>query len=161
MSRLFVGVPITDEIKEKILPLMNELQGVRAVPPENLHFTLKFLGEADPEEVKRKLSSLICKKFTIKLQKVGSFPRVIWIGGSKELIPLMREVNQLLDHIRKNDYKEDIPHLTIARGSSPEFVNKHKDDQFGEMEVDKIVLYESTLTPEGPIYKVVEEFRLS
>ena len=179
-KRLFIGVPISENVREKTIPLLNSLSEIAAdmnlVAPQNLHFTIKYLGDVDKSkvnEIKEKLNSIEQNKFTISLQNVGVFPsfdriNVIWIGAEgKEFIPLMKKVNEQLDYIRKNDHKEEIPHLTIARVKTgrnkhllQEWVKQNQDNEFGEMIVDKIVLYKSELRPEGPVYSVVGEFYL-
>ena len=113
--RLFIGVPVSEEIKEKVKPIYEKIKETGAdlnlVPLENLHFTIKFLGETDQvEEIKGKLSTIKQKSFTISLENVGVFPslermNVIWIGtNSKEIISLMKETDNLLNYIKKNDF---------------------------------------------------------
>ena len=180
MTRLFVGVPVSDEIKERIKPLFDELNEIGAdlnlVSLENLHFTIKFLGDVNEEkteEIKDKLSEVVKIFFTVKLKQVGTFPslqriNVIWIGtDSQELVSLMKEVDEKLDYIKKNDFEQEVAHLTIARVKSgknklelQEFVKKFEQEEFGEMIINKMILYESELTPAGPKYKVVKEFYL-
>lgn len=179
-KRLFVGVPLSEEIKEKIKPAVRKLRETGAVlnlvAPENLHFTLKFLGDVEEsgvEEIKEKLSLAVKgSKFTFPIKKVGYFPggervNTIWLGAeSRELRELMKKVNQALNYIRE-EKREEMPHLTLARvksGKNKEKLLKVllevKDEDFGQMIVDKIILYESELKPEGPVYRVVGEFGL-
>ncbi|MFH1276455.1 MAG: RNA 2',3'-cyclic phosphodiesterase [Candidatus Woesearchaeota archaeon] len=181
-SRLFIGIPVSTEIKENILALILQFKTIKAefsiISPENLHFTVKFLGDVEDvkiEEIKTILTKISQKQnsFKIFLSKLGAFPslekiNVIWVGGSKELLPLMKTANSSLSHIKESDYAEEVPHLTIARVKSElnkeklkEFIQKHQNDTFGEMIVDKLVLYKSNLTPEGPVYEVIEEFKLN
>ena len=180
MIRLFVGVPVSEEVKKKIKPTITELQELRAdlnlVPLENLHFTVKFLGEVDEDEIleiREMLDSIKLNKFKIKLSKIGAFPsldriNVIWIGSeSQEFISLMKEVDNKLNYIKKNDFKKGVAHLTIARVKSgknkdklQEFVKKYAESGFGEMIVDKFFLYKSTLTPSGPVYTSIAEYLL-
>lgn len=179
--RLFIGVPVSEEVKEKIRPLYEKLKGTGAdfnfVSIENLHFTIKFLGDVEEnkiEEIKEKFSELKSKSFQISLQKVGVFPsleriNVVWIGvQDSELLNLMKKSNKLFDYVRKNDHETEVAHLTIARvksGKNKEqlqrVLKEVEHDAFGKMVVDKIILYESELNPEGPIYKVVEEYSLN
>lgn len=179
MKRLFVAVPLTAEIKGQITPLREELKAsgadLKLVAVENLHFTLKFLGEVDESrisEIVEQLSSFSPKPFFLSLRGVGVFPsrekiNVIWMGiESTELIALMKEINPTLNYIRKEE-REETPHLTIARVKSgknkeqlQKLVEKYKNTLFGEMMVDKIILYESELGKEGPRYTVVQEFEL-
>jgi len=181
IKRLFIGVPVSEDVKGKVKPLLDKLNETGAdlslVQLNNLHFTIKFLGDVDEskvDEIKGKLFELVSaqKSFPISLEKVGVFPsldmiKVVWIGvRDSELTLLMKKTNQVLNYIRENEH-EEVPHLTIARVRSArnklqlkEFLLKVKDELFGEMIVDKLVLYESVLTAEGPVYKELEVFGL-
>lgn len=180
MKRLFVAIPISEEVKAKIKPALAGLQitgaDLNLVSLENIHFTLKFLGNVDEnkiKEIEEKLSALEQAHFSIKIKNVGVFPsyeriKVIWIGAeSPELIPLMKKINQELNYIRNED-QEEISHLTIARvksGKNKEALKAYlqtiQNQEFGEMVVNHFVLYESELTPADPIYQVLKEFKLS
>lgn len=182
MKRLFVAVPVSKEIKEKVRILLDSLNEVDAdlnlVSLENLHFTLKFLGgveESKINEVKDKLNSIVknTKKIRIGVGQVGVFPsldriNVIWVGCSgTKFVSLATKINSALNFVREDDHDEVIPHLTIARVKSrkgkeelQKFVNIHKNEELGSMIVDKIILYSSELTPEGPVYSVGGEFFL-
>ncbi len=180
MKRLFIGVPVAEEIKAKINPLIEELSAsgadVKLVPLGNLHLTLKFLGEVEEEkisEIIQKLSVLSQQSFSISFQAVGVFPsleriNVIWIGiQSPELLSLIKDINAALDYIRKEE-REEKPHLTLARMKSAKnketiqkLVQKYGHASFGAMLIDKFFLYESELKPEGPEYNILKEFQLS
>jgi 2'-5' RNA ligase len=177
MKRLFVAVPVSEEIKKRVKEIVDKLKetGADLKLVSDFHFTLKFLGDVSEEkidEIKEKLSSIKQDKFSIKLQKVGVFPsmeriNVVWIRGDSKLIPLMREVDEKLNYVRENEFKEDIPHLTIARVKTgrnkdklQKFIKEMDNLEFGEMIVDEFILYESELTPEGPIYKEIERWKL-
>lgn len=184
MKRLFMGIPLGESVKEQINLFSKELADTggdfRFVSPQNLHLTLSFLGDIEERKIPllvEKLSSLLAKqeKLKIKIFGVGVFPggkriNVIWLGlrngvQSKELIDFMKKINQTL--AIRNRHEEEIPHLTIARVKSgknkekiSEIVKKFAAVSFGSFVADKIILYESELTPEGPVYKVVGEFLL-
>lgn len=177
MKRLFVAVPITEEIKGRITPLREELKvsgaDLKLVALENLHFTLKFLGDVNESkipEIVEKLSLLQRKPFSLSLCGVGVFPsleriNVVWIGvESPELESLMQKINLSLNYFRKEEH-EETPHLTIARVKSgrnkeklPSLAEKYKNTLFGEMMIGRIILYESELGKEGPKYTIIQEF---
>ncbi len=181
MKRLFLGFPLAEEVAEKIKPVLEKLEqtgaDLKLVSVANLHLTVKFLGEvADEkvEEVKEKAAALAReeKPFRVKLTQVGAFPsldkiNVVWIGvESREMPGMMRKANRLLNYLRE-EARTEVPHLTIARvksGKNKEklqtVLEKAKNEDFGEMEVDRIVLYASNLTPQGPAYTFLEEFVL-
>jgi len=150
--RLFVAVDIDENLKPKILKLQEKfrLRGVKLVEPENLHFTLKFLGE-QPEkniyEIKHileKISSM--QSFEIKIAGVGAFPsekfiRVLWLGYEPQ------------------------PHLTLARVSShsneiQNMLQSVKDVEIGTMKVNSFSLKSSSLTGKGPVYSDVKRIEL-
>jgi len=172
--RLFVAVDIDENLKPKILKLQEKfrLRGVKLVEPENLHFTLKFLGE-QPEkniyEIKHileKISSM--QSFEIKIAGVGAFPsekfiRVLWLGSSG-LELLMKKVQDSLSAVRKDEY-EPQPHLTLARVSShsneiQNMLQSVKDVEIGTMKVNSFSLKSSSLTGKGPVYSDVKRIEL-
>ncbi|MBS3080654.1 RNA 2',3'-cyclic phosphodiesterase [Candidatus Pacearchaeota archaeon] len=137
---------------------------------ENLHLTLKFLGEINNEKlekVKKRLSELKFEEFTAKLDKIGIFsgktPRVLWIKLKGADI-LQREIDNVLEDLFEKE-KRFMGHITIARikyikekKELIEYLKKIKTDI--RFTVDKFYLKKSTLLPEGPIYEVIEEYPL-
>lgn len=92
---------------------------------------------------------------------------VLWVGVENPiLIELMKNIDDGLNDVRENEH-EEVPHLTIARIKSGrnkeeliDWLNKVRDKSFGPMIVDKIILYESELSSDGPKYEVLDEFLL-
>lgn len=179
--RLFVAIPISEEIKDNLALVSNELKETGAelvfVSRENLHLTVKFLGDVAEKKVEmitQRLHEVAkeCKKFSIEAKEVGVFPdmdniRVIWVGlQSEELIQLLKKVNSMLRDI-KEEQREELPHLTIARAKSElekvklaAVVKQLEHKEFGKMEVDKFVLFSSVLTHKGPVYTEVARFSI-
>jgi len=176
IMRCFVAVDLAKELKDKVVELQRRIPGdVKLVKPENLHFTLKFLGEIDGETHKR-VSEIIkdiassFRPFNIFVKGVGVFPslnyiRVVWIGG--EVLQVLQNAteNALAQMFKK---EKSVPHLTIARVRSPkgldaikEFVNANESIDIGAMRVDRIKLKNSTLMPKGPVYEDSEVYYLS
>jgi len=176
VMRVFIAVDI--ESKEALAKL-TALQGyfvesgadVKLVEPQNLHFTVKFLGEVDAEtvsKVKDILSQIEYAPIKIVYQGVGAFPslshpNVLWVGSDKEggvrLTELASRVESKLAHLRIGDRKPFVPHLTIARvrsGRNKEalikIINSNLNTVFGEDTLTKVKLKKSDLTPKGPIY---------
>lgn len=176
--RLFVAVDVSDEIREQVMPvirLLEKYRGIKAVEPENLHITLKFLGEVDEikaEKVKERLSEVKFKPFTISFSGTGFFPnenymRVIWIGvKGYEIRNLAHEVEKSLKGLGFKKDKEFVAHLTVGRVKriTPEERIKLLEElkklsgEFGSMTVTEFRLKKSTLTPKGPIYEDVAVF---
>jgi 2'-5' RNA ligase len=171
--RCFIAIDIPEEIKEKIMKIEKELEekikeSAKFVERENLHITLKFLGEIEEnkaQKIKEIINSIPFTPFKIKLKGVGVFPnekfiRVIWIGGeSKELEDIAKYLDEKLKS-EKFKSEEFIIHLTIARVKSKvnisDFLKKYQGYEFGEFEVDnvsQIKLKKSILTSKGPVYE--------
>lgn len=181
--RCFVSIDVEDpsvlaNIAKVQQTLLSVGGGLKLVERENLHLTLRFLGELPRglvEEVSRRLSGVEFETFEIELRGLGAFPsstrpRVVWIGvegGAGELEELARKINKALAGLGlPPPDKEFYPHLTIARVRSrsaaaavSRVVVEHEDLAFGKMLVDNFRLKSSVLTPKGPIYSTLMEKR--
>jgi 2'-5' RNA ligase len=181
--RCFLCIEINDsEIISKIVQFQEEFNSINAkikfVETENLHFTLKFLGEIDPSLVNDIYS--IMKKipfspFSMALESVGTFPpgrpRVVWVGISEGRDELS-SITSFLDHnLRslgfKSEKRDFTPHLTVGRvkfiGDRKSFMDilqKRKDFQFGRMNITSIQLKKSILSSKGPTYTTLEQIQV-
>lgn len=181
--RLFIAIELGKEVLEKISHIQQKLSspdyGLKLVEQENLHLTLKFLGDV-PEEQARKIESLIheslesFRPFTLSLEGLGYFGlhgriSAIWIGvkeGREEFVRLAKELDNRLAFVRKEEHGPS-PHLTIARVKSGrnaqqlmrEVVSK-SGVKVGEARVKEIKLRQSVLTPHGPLYSDMKTFQL-
>lgn len=178
--RCFLCIEIKDpEIITKIIQFQEDLKPINAkikfVETENLHFTLKFLGEIDESLIKdiySVMKKLPFSPFPMTLQNVGTFPpsqpRVVWVGiteGRNELATIISFLDQNLKSLGfKPEKREFSPHLTIGRvkfiGDKKSFMNileKRKDFQFGKMNATSILLKKSVLTQKSPIYTTLEQ----
>lgn len=170
--RAFIAIEVPHSIREKIKKIQDELpgEGLKHVEEENLHITLKFLGEIDESkarEIKNIIGSIKFSPFEVNCMGVGVFPnekyiRVVWVGVESNgiLEKLAEELNDKLEKIGFLTAKEKFTsHLTIARVKRKvdlhTFIPKHKNDFFGQFTVMEgdIKLKKSTLTPKGPIYE--------
>ncbi len=183
LMRSFIAIELNEEIKrelgslmEQLRPLAPELKWVR---PENLHITLKFLGEVKEEKIERikKIIQEMVKSFrpfTIKIKGIGQFPekrkpRVIWAGveDSEGLFSLQKEVEKLLSGLGfKEEEREFTGHITLARIKNPsgierllERLSALKEKEFGTEEVHEIALMKSELRPDGARYERIGVFR--
>jgi RNA 2',3'-cyclic 3'-phosphodiesterase len=128
--RLFVGIDIPEEVRDRISRYMQKLgqhaPGTKWVRPESLHVTLKFIGNSDKlEAITRALQPLGGSRFEIRFYGVGFFtprsPRVFWAGvdGGPELKSLAHAVEVALVPLGiEKDAREYSPHLTLAREGS-------------------------------------------
>jgi 2'-5' RNA ligase len=173
-ERLFVSVEVPHELRERIAKLAQELpqDAISPVRPDNMHLTLRFIGEV-PErmagDIGRRLRGVEFGKFTVRLRGAGVFPdedyvRVVWAGAeSPELDALAKKVIEALRGIGKEEARGFSAHLTIARVKRKidvkEFLQKHSNDEFGTFEVNEFYLMRSELKPgTPPRYTVVAAF---
>lgn len=179
--RSFIAVEISDKARSEITKMLNTFNqqdsGVRWIKQDNLHITLIFLGEVSQEfleKVEKELSQVTQtqKQFVMSLKNIGAFPsqhspRIIWIGvdkGSDELIDLQSSIEVGLTKIGyKPETRKFHPHLTIGRVkfrfNDPKiFETSYQSEAFV---VKSVVLFKSTLMPQGPIYEKIKEFNLS
>jgi len=171
--RVFIAIDIPENIRKEIMAIQNNLPEFsgRKTEPENLHLTLKFLGEIDEEkleDVKKKLSEIKFRKFQAEISEIGvftpSFLKIIWVklSGCDEI---MKEVDKKLEGLFKKEARF-MSHLTIARVKKVEdrrrFLDELRKIRFKNLRflVNSIKLKKSTLTPEKPIYEDVLEVKL-
>lgn len=173
--RCFVGVDLPDSIKEEIYNKLRELQkkytDFKWVPRENLHITLKFLGEIEEKlgaELRKNLQliSKEIKPFKLKIHGFGGFPslrspRVLWIGVEDKEDQL-KKIHLRIEEISrkfgiKGENRDFSPHLTVARIKT--FIDL-RGENFPKIEkefwVSSFTFFESILKPEGAMYKVIE-----
>ncbi len=177
MVRAFICVEINNsDIIQKIENTNNELRilGIRSVKSEQLHLTLKFLGDTSEHQlkgIKEILSEIEFSSFNCILKGLGCFPnlnyiKVIWIGitgGKVQLIDLAKILEEKMAILgfprEKRSYS---PHLTLARVKTlkkedrekvKRLILKNSEENFGSQSIDRVLLKKSTLTPKGPIYE--------
>ncbi len=177
--RAFVAVDIPERVKARIEPILAELKrldkAVRPVKAENLHFTVKFLGNV-PVSMVQEISSVLdeCRPllgFDVVVRGLGAFPnrrrpRVVWLGCEDEkqkMEVLLRQTDQKLSKLGFKKERSYVPHLTLARlkgrpapglGS---FLEGMQEVEVGSFRVSTLRLKRSTLTPQGPIYSDLYE----
>ncbi|MCD6492970.1 MAG: RNA 2',3'-cyclic phosphodiesterase [Archaeoglobaceae archaeon] len=178
--RLFVAVDLENEVREKIYELskaLSSIRGIKTVEKENLHITLKFLGEVSDvkaERIKSQLESIEAEKFKAHFYNIGFFPpkgkiRVIWVGveeGKENFKDLALKVENSLKKLGFKKDKEFVAHATVARVKKP--INRDEliqvlesfENDFGWLNVDKFKLKQSILTQKGPIYKDIRVYDL-
>lgn len=156
-----MAIELPKHVKDQVEEFKKWVRGrVKFVEKENLHLTLRFLGEVDPNQVIKALEDVEFEPFTVKLEGVGFFPnekfvRVVWIGVGKG----SEEIERLHEEVEKRLGKDErfVPHVTVARAKGRVEVLK-KEFSSDEFEVGSFSLFKSTLTPKGPIYEVIASF---
>ena len=161
MARLFVAVWPPDAVVEHVRSLRRKDQrGIRFVPPENWHMTLRFLGESDEREVVDALDGFDRGDPSPPVARLG--PAVDVMGGRALVIPvtgldeLARAVERATKHLGEPPRKRFVGHLTLARcargARMPEVLGAPFADEFP---VAEIALVQSRLEPTGARYETV------
>ncbi|MFQ5907007.1 MAG: RNA 2',3'-cyclic phosphodiesterase [bacterium] len=179
MVRTFIAVQISDTVRENLANLIADLRSacadVRWVSPENLHLTLKFLGDLEEKRIDEvaQAVSRACRgfaPFAMSLQALGAFPspkgpRVVWVGvvkGKDDLISLNESIETELEQMGfEKEKRKYSPHLTIGRlrrEGRPVDLADILSVGFdgGECVVDRVCVMKSTLTPRGPVYEELQ-----
>ena len=176
MHRLFAAIRPPDRIRDLLLGAMGGVSAARWQSDDQLHLTLRFIGEVDRHQavdIQAALGAVHHEAFEVAVNGLGSFerrgrPEVIWAGVTphEPLRALHKKVDQALARVGIDpDKRAYLPHITLAR------LNRSSGSVRGLMEesgglssplflVDSFVLYESELTPEGAVYTPIERYRL-
>lgn len=150
---------------------------LKMVAPQNIHVTLRFLGDISPsmvDKVYEAMQKVQFAPFTVQLCGLGvfpslNFPRVVWVGMTQGAEQLKSIFGQLEPQIQSLGFAKDAygfsPHLTIARVRSgrnkqqlAEFVTKKANFDFGAICADCLRLKRSVLSPQGPTYSTLREY---
>ncbi len=171
--RTFISINIPEEIRKeikKVQDLLPEFFG-KKTEPENLHLTLKFLGEIEEnkiEEVKEKLREIKIEKFTTEIDEIGVFSekfiRIVWLH-MKDCDNLQKQIDNALKNLFEPE-KRFMSHLTIARVKKcdkKKFLQELKKIKIEKIKfiVNDFYLMKSELATEGPIFSVLEEYNLN
>jgi 2'-5' RNA ligase len=180
--RSFIAFDIdSNSILERITNVQNLLiktgAALKLVKPENVHITMRFLGNITPNMVEKIFEEMKKVQFTpfdVKICGIGAFPhlrypRVLWAGITEGVDQLRNIFNQLEPRLRSLGFAPDTkgfsPHLTIARVKSGrnkaelvKCIAENANYEFGIVRADCLRLKRSDLTPKGPIYSTLKEF---
>ena len=177
MVRLFVALALPDTIRDQLTGICAGLPGARWVPPENLHLTLRFIGELDRgdiPDIDDALSRISADAFEIRLDTIGFFGRgrairALWIktARSPELAVLQAGVESAM--VRAGcapEARKFVPHVTLARFRRARsdlverFVADHSMFKLDPFPVQALTLYSSFLSHAGAIYAPEAEYPL-
>jgi len=181
MIRSFIAFDLNNEA---VLQRFREVQGklvktgadLKLVEPQNIHITMRFLGDIKPpmiDSIHEAMKKISFSAFDCEIQGLGVFPdlryaRVIWAGIRKGADELKNVCNQLEPNIQKLGFRPDpkgfSPHLTLARVKTgrnkaelARCVQDLVDYDFGVVKADCLRLKKSVLTPKGPLYSMLRE----
>ncbi|MBZ0264673.1 RNA 2',3'-cyclic phosphodiesterase [bacterium] len=183
MMRAFIALELPDSVKSKMTEMIAELDAadakVKWVSDAQMHLTMKFLGELSQEQlksIKREMleSCNALSSFSLTIGNIGAFPnkrnpRVIWIGVEKndKLVEVFNQIEKIaVDNDVEPEKRAFSPHLTLGR---VKFVDKYSEFLTlinkvscppETVEITKLSLIESKLTPSGAIYSPLLELML-
>ncbi len=182
-SRLFIAISLPADVKMALQHSIDLLQQqisnktVRWVKPDNIHLTLRFLGDTAVSKIPQLTAALdelnaVQQSFSLQLNQLGCFPnkkhpRVLWVGLQGEIRQLIA-LKQAVDHtLQQVDYPLETrkynPHLTIGRVKDSAKLGRMKwggDVAPQLFSVTAVTLYQSELTPNGAIYTKLHTIQL-
>lgn len=182
--RCFLGSKLDESLVDDVSQVKDDFKAINAdikfVKDENLHFTVKFLGEIGKSKVEKvdKVEGRLedYDPFQFELKGAGVFPskgyiRVIWIGvgeGYEKFRGMLEDIDGVLSEEGFEEENKDIvPHMTIGRvksgrnkGRIVSRVEELEGKVIGRMRLNEVTLFKSDLTPQGPVYKRLKNYRL-
>ena len=207
--RVFIAIDIDDKIRKAIADLQKQIASkidvkkgdLKWVEPNNIHLTLKFLGEISDEQLEevKEITKTVAQahqKFNLEIESVGSFggrsAKVVWVGagtrlgagadkamqatempsrsreGAEALLALQKDLDDLLAQAGyPKEEREFSAHLTLCRVNHPmagikmgEAIAQFSHLKLGSIAADAIYIYQSQLTPAGPNYTLLGDFKL-
>jgi 2'-5' RNA ligase len=179
--RAFLSIEIENQtLLSRVRTIQQRLDQTAAkmkiIKSENIHFTLRFFGDTPLsrlDQIKTRLDEIKFNPFEIEVAGVGSFPnkrrpRIIWIGvtqNAPKVLKLKDEIDSsLIDIGYQPEKRKYTPHATIARVRHVKDSRRIADnlenlanEVIGKMNITKVIMMKSTLTPSGPIYESLWE----
>lgn len=186
MPRTFIAVTASPEIRRAAIKLTDLLRpaagDVKWVAPENLHWTLRFLGEVEELEIPAICSAVSTavvelESFDLEARGAGAFPaadrpRTLWIGsgaGAQAMVALHAAIQKKLDRLGyRGEHRRFVPHITLGRAgrsARPRPLVRElaalAEFDAGAMLVDEVTVFSSQLGPGGPTYEVLSRAPLA
>ncbi len=175
LIRTFIAVELDPGFAEQIQELQEKFSGfnLKFVASELVHVTLKFLGDVNESSIpalSATLDSISAEPFEAEVRGLGVFPKpsnpkVLWLGMTGNFKALAEEIENLLKPFNfEKESRDFTAHATLARikfldnEQKKAFINilrQFENIELGSMQVNKVVLKKSTLTPKGPIYETL------
>lgn len=176
MARVFIAIELPDEIKAVLGSFVDEVPGLRWVPPEQIHLTLRFVGDLLPQtlaQLKKNLSAVTCAPFPLTLRGVGHFPphghpRVLWVGldESAPLAALQHQVESAVVRVGvAPEGRRFSPHITLARikenasAAVARFEAQQRELVLPTFTASEFILFSSVLSQRGATHRKEETYR--
>jgi 2'-5' RNA ligase len=178
--RTFIAVAASPAVRDGATRLISRLRlsaaDVKWVTPDNLHWTLQFLGDVDEREIPAVCDAVTAatagiEPFDLAARGAGAFPspdrpRTLWLGagqGADAMVALQHAIERPLKKLGyRGEDRRFVPHITLGRagrhGRPPSLaaeLTALADFDAGSMFVDEVTVFASTLTREGSEYRVL------
>lgn len=178
MTRLFIAIDLPGEIKDRLMPFCSGVPGVKWVKREQMHLTVRFIGETDTEALKAitgALGGIKLPGFVMRLEGLGRFPpngrvNVLWAGvkAPSDLLVLQEEIERVLLScdvaLPQHSFSA---HITLARLKAPppldslqRYLAREGELRTADFRVSAFGLYASQLTPNGSVYRRLASYGL-
>jgi len=178
MLRLFVAVALPEAVQERLERIAFGIPGANWVPGENMHITLRFIGEVsghDAGDIDDALAGLRARAFDLAIEGVGHFgpmrqARAVWAGTARNpaLHHLREKVESALVRAgQRPEGRKFAPHVTLARirGETghhlANFLAENSLFKIGPIRIDSFTLFRSHLKREGSVYEPLAEYPLA
>ena len=179
LDRLFIAIPLPASVRDQLAARYEPTPSIIWTRPEQLHLTLRFLGDVDAEwgaKFETALGRVQVEPFLLPVAGLGAFlphgtARVIWVGvghGHPRLHQLRQQID---DALLATGFPLDVrifhPHVTLGRvkearppAAAAEFLKRHRDFEAAPFRVEAFQLFASELRPSGAVHTLKREFRL-
>ena len=176
--RLFVALKLPQDMRHALVALMGGLEHARWQDENQLHMSLRFIGEVDDhiaDDIVAALRTIHHSPVTLKLRGVNIFgkprtPRILWAGVEPNpgLASLHERINQALNTVGLEDERRNfVPHVTLARFPKhkrvrrvPAYLETYSDFRWPPLEAHEFHLFRSHLGHGGAKYDILESFPL-
>lgn len=176
MHRLFVAIRPPEEVRDLLIDAMDDSPALRWVGDEQLHLTLRFVGEVErpvANDIAVALQAIRSPAFALRIKGVGKFERksggALWAGiePREPVAALAAKVERAIQQAGlEAEHRAFSPHITLARWNRRNaeaveaFLRRNLNLRSDPFEVDRFILFESKLSRHGPHYQEMAEFRL-
>jgi 2'-5' RNA ligase len=176
MHRLFVAIRPPEDVRDLLIDAMDDSPALRWVGDEQLHLTLRFIGEVErpvAKDIAAALDRVCSSNFQIRISGAGKFEKrsggALWAGIEPKtpVVGLAAKVERALQQVGlEPEHRAFSPHITLARWNRRNseaveaFLRRNSDLHSDPFDVDRFVLFESKLSRHGPHYEEIAAFAL-
>jgi 2'-5' RNA ligase len=176
VHRLFVAIRPPEPIRDLLIDAMDDSPALRWVGDEQLHLTLRFIGEVErpiANDITVELERVRSPAFSLSVVGVGKFEQrnggALWAGVQPKApaAALAAKVERAVQQAGlEPEHRAFMPHITLARWNRRNaeavdaFLRRNADLRSEPFRIDRFILFESRLSRHGPHYEEIAEFPL-